>query len=782
MAPSVTQSRAWLLGATGLLAVMQLVHLLDVLRYDDAATFPAVLGDPLAGLGIGGAVMAFGLTAQKYRHADRVTFVVASAIAAGFVLQHGIPFDLAGVNNPYWTLHGNRADILQWVTVLAIVGLGIWTARTARTAWSFSDGAARSPAPVSPESTAVDGSPADEDAVGSAQQLVRDRIALLRLLAAVPAGRLGTLAAAMLLASLLPAATAVAVAWLVGRAVDAAGGQGNLGAIAWPLVLVGVLLALDQIAQSLLVPYRDWAASRVNGEVRRAVRQAVAVRPGVDHLESQVVRDAATLPVDNAYLFNLGAGAEGQLWLLTRFVGAFLAAAVVAWYSPLAAVAAFGFVTWQRALLRRHYAKAIATAMTATTGDGRAASYFSEILGTPLGAKELRLFGFQGWAVERFHTHGKVPVDELSRVLVSAFRLHWTVFALNAAGGFVPFLLLARLAVDGQLTPGQLTAALGGVVAIARVLSAMGWEAFSIEASVPQLAAIERLHRFHDEERAAATRRTTLDDTEVVPTIRFEDVSFSYPGTDRPVLRHLDLDLVPGESVAIVGENGAGKTTLLKLLAGFYQPTDGRILIDGRDLQALDPAQWRRRLAVIFQDFVRFELSAFENVALADPHHPDAHAHAEAAAVAAGADQIVAGLPKGWDTILSRAFTDGADLSGGQWQRIALARALYGARVGGQVLILDEPTASLDVHAEVALFDQLLTHAQGCTAMVVSHRFSTVRRADRIVVLADGRVVEDGTHHSLHASGGIYTRLFDLQADRFNQPEAAAVAVTEAPA
>lgn len=613
----------------------------------------------------------------------------------------------------------------------------------------------------------------DRGRLARLRTFLNDRLALLRLLTVVPRVPLFALSVAMLLASLLPAATALSVAWLVGRAIDAASAQGTLGHTAWPLVSVGVLLSVDQIAQSMLVPFRDWAAARVNGAVRSTVRQAVSVRPGVDHLEAQVVRDAATLPVDNAYLFNLGAGAEGQLWLLTRFVGAAAAAGVVAWYSPAAAVAVFAFVTWQRAILRRHYAKAIATAMTGTTADGRASSYWSEVLGTPLGAKELRLFGFQDWAVEQFHTHGQIPVKELSRVLVSAYRLHWVVFALNALGGLVPFLLLARLSVDGRLSAAQLTAALGGVVAVARVLSAMGWEAFSIEASVPQLSAIERLDRFHAEERSAATDRHRLDDTNHVPTIRFEDVTFAYAGTDRQVLSHLDLDLVPGQSVAIVGENGAGKTTLLKLLAGFYQPTDGRILVDGHDLRDLDPAQWRRRLAVIFQEFVRFELSAFENVALADPHHPEARVHAEAAAVAAGADGIVASLPKGWDTVLSRSFTDGADLSGGQWQRIALARALYGARIGGQVLILDEPTASLDVRAEVALFDQLLTHAQGCTAMVVSHRFSTVRRADRIVVLADGRVAEDGTHSTLHQRGGLYAHLYDLQARRFSEDDPA---------
>jgi ATP-binding cassette, subfamily B, bacterial len=607
--------------------------------------------------------------------------------------------------------------------------------------------------------------------------LLRERLALLRLLAVVPHAPLGALAVGMLVASLLPAATAIAVAWLIRRVVDTAAAGSTITSVTGPLVVVGLLLTLDQIAQSLLVPFRNWMAARVNGEIRQTVRRAVSVRPGIDHLESQVVRDAAALPVENAYLFNLGAGAEGQLWLLTRFVGAVAAAVVVARYSLLAAASAFVFVAWQRSLLRKHYAEAIASGMVETTGDGRAASYWSEILGTAEGAKELRLFGFRAFALERFRVHGKRPVEELSRVLLTAHRLHWTVFALNGLSALVPFLFLARLAVDGRLDPVELTAALGGVVAVGRVLGAMGWEAFSIEASVPQLEAVDRLRRFHDEERdRAGARPSAADDTDV-PVITFERVTFRYPGHDVPVLRDLDLVLEAGQSVALVGENGAGKTTLLKLLAGFYEPTAGRILVDGRDLRDIDPQTWRHRLAVIFQEFTRFELSAFENITLAGPDHPDARAFARAAAEAASADAIIEGLPKGWDTVLSRAFTDGVDLSGGQWQRIALARALYSAKVGGQVLVLDEPTASLDVSSEVALFDQLLTHAAGCTAIVVSHRFSTVRRADRIVVLADGHVVEDGSHAELVALGGRYARLYDLQAQRFRTGQSVTVEV-----
>ncbi|MEO6627290.1 MAG: ABC transporter ATP-binding protein, partial [Aquihabitans sp.] len=599
------------------------------------------------------------------------------------------------------------------------------------------------------------------------RKLIRERRNLLELLRVVPRSTSGGLGLVMLLVSLLPALTAVAVAWLVGRVVGATDG-GTVGGTAWPLATVAVLLTIDQVAQSMLTPYRNWMAARVNGAIRQTVRRAVSARPGIEHLESQVVRDAAALPVENAYLFNLGAGAEGQLWLLARFAGAVAAAAVVARYSPLAAMAAFGFVVWQRSILRRHYAGAIASGMVDTIADGRAAAYWSELLSTPAGAKEVRVFGFRPWALERFHDHGRRPVEELTKVMFGAHRLHVIVFALNALSVGVPFALIAREAINGNLGPVGLTAALGGTVAVARVLSAMGFEAFSIEAAVPQLAAVERLRAFATEEDSrAAGRQPAGDRLQPVPTIKFDRVTFTYPGTDVPVLRELDLVLEPGRSVAIVGENGAGKTTLLKLLCGFYRPTSGRILIDGCDLAEIDPCAWRRRLAVIFQDFTRFELDAFENIALAAPNHPDARAHARAAAVAAGADHLVDGLPRGWDTILSRAFSDGAELSGGQWQRVALARALYAARVGGTVLVLDEPTASLDVDAEVALFDQLLAHATGCTAIVVSHRFSTVRRADRIVVIVDGCVAEDGAHADLMALGGRYARLFDLQATRF---------------
>jgi ATP-binding cassette subfamily B protein len=254
--------------------------------------------------------------------------------------------------------------------------------------------------------------------------------------------------------------------------------------------------------------------------------------------------------------------------------------------------------------------------------------------------------------------------------------------------------------------------------------------------------------------------------------IRFEQVGFSYPGRAAPVYDGLDLSIVAGHSLAIVGLNGAGKTTLAKLLTGLETPQQGRISIDGTDLADIDPVSWRRNVAAIFQDFVHFELPAQDNIgfgAVERLHDPDAADRVIAAARRAGVGQLLADLPRGPQTPLSAAFAGGVDLSGGQWQRIALARAIRAVQAGAQVLILDEPTAQLDVRAEADVYDRFLELTRGLTTIVISHRFSTVRRADRIVVLDGGRISEDGSHQQLVAAGGTYARLFSKQAMRYSE-------------
>jgi ABC-type multidrug transport system fused ATPase/permease subunit len=235
-------------------------------------------------------------------------------------------------------------------------------------------------------------------------------------------------------------------------------------------------------------------------------------------------------------------------------------------------------------------------------------------------------------------------------------------------------------------------------------------------------------------------------------------VTFAYPG-GKPVLEHFDLTIPAGSSVAIVGQNGAGKTTLAKLLCRLYDPQDGAIEIDGVDIRSLSIASWRRRLTAVFQDFIRFELPLRDNVAPAGAGDDAIRASLEAAG-AAGLATL--------DTILARGYDGGTELSGGQWQRVALSRAMCAVKTGAGVVLLDEPTAQLDVRGESEIFDRILTATRNCTTILISHRFSTVRHADRICVLEHGHVIELGSHAELMARNGRYRAMFDLQAQRFS--------------
>ena len=238
-------------------------------------------------------------------------------------------------------------------------------------------------------------------------------------------------------------------------------------------------------------------------------------------------------------------------------------------------------------------------------------------------------------------------------------------------------------------------------------------------------------------------------------------MTFAYPGGP-PVLEHFDLTIPAGSSTAIVGQNGAGKTTIAKLLCRLYDPQGGAIEIDGVDLRDLEVASWRQRVTAVFQDFIRFELPLRDNVASSGAPDDTIRAALESA----GASNLA-----GLDTVLARGYDNGTDLSGGQWQRVALARALCAVRLGAGVVLLDEPTAQLDVRGEAEIFERLLAATRSCTTILISHRFSTVRQADRICVLEHGRVIELGSHDELMARRGRYQTMFDLQAQRFTAAE-----------
>ncbi|MCF2528461.1 ABC transporter ATP-binding protein [Yinghuangia soli] len=629
---------------------------------------------------------------------------------------------------------------------------------------------------------------------------MRDRLALLSLLRPLGPRVVAGLAAAMLLVTLLPALTAGSLGWLVARAVVVARDGAGLGTLTAPLLLVAVVLFLDLLAPDLVQAFRDWTALRVNGEVRKRVRRALSSPAGIAHVEDQAMREAAGLPAVDTASINIGTGAQGQLWLLARFAGAAASAGLVALYSPWVAAAVLGCMLVQRRILVKQYST-IVRELPQMHRAGRGADYWEQVAGGTAGAQESRIFGFGPWATAEFGRHADARADVMQRVMNRGKGMHWAVFGLSAGSAGLAFGLVTASALDGDLTPARLATTIGGVLGLSS-MGVMGFEAIYIAAALRQLAALRTVDGLLDDGAgpagqdgpggpggptvpgalaappvsaafyapAAVVRRKDLG--RVGASITFEDVWFRYPGTERDVLRGLDLHIPAGDSVAIVGENGVGKTTLLKLLCGFFTPTRGRILIDGADIGTVPPAHWRDRIAVVFQDFARLELSARDNIGLAALGRgaPDEAALREAAG-AVGILERIEALPRGWDSVLSPAYKGGGDLSGGQWQRIALARALYAADEGAGVLVLDEPTAALDVTAETELFDRLMDTAHDLTNIVVSHRFSTVRRAARIVVVADGKVAEDGSHAALMELGGMYRTLHELQAERFRQAE-----------
>ncbi|GAA0585130.1 ABC transporter ATP-binding protein [Paractinoplanes ferrugineus] len=575
--------------------------------------------------------------------------------------------------------------------------------------------------------------------------MVSERVRLLRLLPRGGRALLAALVLLQLIRAALPAALAVAVGRLTATLFTPGG-----GAVPAAVAVAGLFLA-DQVAWLLIQPVRNLLVRRVDGDLRGRLRALATGLPGLDVLESPEFQDRVSRAIDNgtglARDRSAGNAAAGQLELMVRLLSALAAAAVVAAFSIPLALGLLATALLLRAVMRRQWL-GIIDKLDADTAGQRYEYYVGSqsVMGA---AKDVRLYGLSDWFGNRFRAVNTRTYGPVWRELVGVLRGQWWAAAVLAGAAGAALGLPAAAVLGERLAAGRLiTVVLAGLGVLA--ISAMGMEAFDIEYGLRGVAAADELLGAH-----GRTERRDAPATGGPPAVSFEDVVFAYPGSAEPVLDGLSVTLPAGQIVAIVGENGAGKTTLVKLLAGLYRPTGGRVTVGGAD-----PHEQRPAVTVLFQDFVRYPASLRDNVAPGGAADDDA---VREALRRAGADSLPADL----DTLLWREGEGGTDLSGGQWQRVALARALHAVATGRRLLILDEPTANLDVRAEAEFHERVISQVGDTTTLLISHRLSTVRSADRILLLHDGRVAEDGTHDELLALDGRYARFFRTQAEAF---------------
>jgi ATP-binding cassette subfamily B protein len=408
----------------------------------------------------------------------------------------------------------------------------------------------------------------------------------------------------------------------------------------------------------------------------------------------------------------------------------------------------------------------------------RRMQYLVSLVTTDSYAKEVKLFGLGGYFIQRYKLIAEAFYGSQRSQVVRRYLTGFAWGNLSTIATSLTYLYVALQAIAGRLTLGDLTlytaAAQSVQGSIQGILS-------GFSGMYEHNLYLNNLFELMESKPVMKVSTSPVPvPTPLLGEIRFDNVTFAYPGADKTALTELSFIVKPGETLAVVGRNGAGKTTLFKLICRLYDPLEGRILIDGVDIRDFDPAQLRAQIGAMFQDYVTYQATAAENIGLGNVGDITDRESIVGAGRQAGADELIAGLPQGYDTALGKWFDAGVNLSGGEWQKVALARAFMR---DAKILLLDEPTSALDAQAEYDLFERLRSLTMGRTAVYISHRFSTVRRADRIIFLENGRLVEDGTHEDLMRLDGRYARLFRMQASAYTGeevlPEAEPVAAPE---
>lgn len=570
--------------------------------------------------------------------------------------------------------------------------------------------------------------------------------------------------------TLIAAGLPLAVAY-VGKAImDSVVAGSRDATIRWVLIEMGLVAALALVQRALSL-VRSLIGARLSIDINVMILEK-ALALDLRHFEdaefydklTRARREASSRPVavvtESFQLLQNILTLAGYAVLLIQFSGwavvGLIAAALPATVAEVRfSNAAFRLRNWRSPETRKLH-------------------YLERVLASDDHAKEVKLFALGPVLLDRYKALAETFYREDKALSLS--RAGWAyVLSLIGTGAFYAcYAAMAVAAATGRLSLGNMVlyvmAFRQGQQAFQSILSALGgmYEHNLYMSNLFQFLSIPT--SFRSEKSAKDTIESIKPKSLPAPSadekgIRFDNVGFRYPGQDRWALRNLNIFIPEGQSLALVGHNGAGKTTFIKLLTRLYEPTEGRILLDGRDLKDWDEAALRLRIGVVFQDFNQYQLMLRENVGFGSVENMGDQPRMDRAIERGGAAEVVGSLRQGLDTQLGRWFKDGVELSGGQWQKIALARAFM--REDADILVLDEPTAALDAEAEHAVFERFRTLAKGRTAILISHRFPTVRMADRILVLEGGEVVEEGTHEELIAQGGRYAHLFSLQAQGY---------------
>jgi ATP-binding cassette subfamily B protein len=566
------------------------------------------------------------------------------------------------------------------------------------------------------------------------------------------------LTAALAVMTLVAALVPPTVAWAGKRIVDAVVARSPQEALKWVLIEFA-LVAAQTLIQRALALVSQILGLRLGIDVNVAILEK-AIGLSLPAFEDSELYDAMTRARREA--------STRPLQLVRESFGLIQSLITLAGYATLL----LRFSPWAVLLLLVATIPATAAEMHASTltfqlrnrrsQEWRRLTYLEQVLANDEHAKEVKLFSLGPPLLARYRALASQLFTEDRRVAIRrAFGQSLSLLATAAFYG--AYLVVGLAAARGRITVGNLTLY---VVAFRQGQSAFQAVLGSLGGIYEQNLYMSNLFEFLG---SNATSAVVLPRSEIRTStgagLEIDRVSFRYPGKAEWTLKDVTLRIPSGSSLALVGENGAGKTTLVKLITRLYQPTEGRILLDGKDLRDWDEATLRARFGVVFQDFNHYQLPARDNVGLGSVDHLFDNARIERASAEGGAADVIAGLPRGLETQLGHWFKDGVELSGGQWQKIALSRAFM--REEADILVLDEPTASLDAEAEHHVFERFRALARGRTTIIISHRFPTVRRADRIVVLEGGRVVEQGTHDALVASHGRYARMFELQASGY---------------